>query len=295
MSSAPRKVGVTLGALVLLFVLSQCVGVWIPGLDVLLYLAVGWVPFLNRVAPQIKVRWDLVLSTLAYATVLVVGSHLFLRWLLREMWKPGSGGDSLPATDHRRWRWRWTLGGFAILFLMFAAGIASVGIAHQSTWLARSPEPFYRRNNSRLDRIKCASNLRQIGQGLQLYASAHDAKLPDNLSALLLEADETGLIPDVFVCPAGVDEPPDGTTPEELAAELLKPGHCSYIYFGSGLELNPDSDAKRAIAVELLDNHRHEGINALFADGHTEWLDTTTAEALLLKLGFQRVEIGVTR
>ena len=109
---------------------------------------------------------------------------------------------------------------------------------------------------------------------------------------MILDGD---LIPEVLVCPSGVDEPAQGTALEELAAELLKRGHCSYIYFGSGRELTPNPDAMRVIAVELLDNHRREGINVFFADGHADWLEDTVAEALLLKLGFKRAEAAATR
>jgi hypothetical protein len=134
-----------------------------------------------------------------------------------------------------------------------------------------------------------------------MYAAAHGGKLPDDLGALLLEGDVTGLDPRDFICPESDHTPASGTTPAELAAELLKPGHCSYIYFGGGRVIpRQEADSTGVIAVarerpdilavELPENRQHKGINVLFATGHTEWLNGPDAEALLLKLGFERIE-----
>ena len=261
-----------------LLLAASAVGIFIPGLDVAFHLVVGWAPFLKRVLPQLQVRWDLVGSTAVYLSALVVGTHLFLRWLYREM-RRADGADASA------WKWRWTLGGQALVLLMFVAGTAMVGIAHQTAWLARSPEPLYRRGGRmEANRIKCQSNLRQIGQGLQMYAGENGGRLPDDLRALLLTGD---FPPYVFVCPAGDDEHAPGDTPAQQAAELLKPGHCSYVYLAKGLSepVNP----KRVVVVERLENHEY-GINVLRADGTVEWRDRPAAEELLAELGFERLE-----
>lgn len=294
MSRGFRYFLVAFGVLAVLAVLSVCLGFWLPGLDIALYLPFAWIFFLKRVAPQLHVRWDLLASTALYAAALLVGSHLFLRWLYREFNK--SPGGAAAAATPGRWKWRWTLGGFAIVFLMFAAGTAAVGIAHQAAWLARSPDPIYRRGGRvAAYRIKCASNLRQIGLAIQMYANDHDGRLPDDFGQLLLHADITA---DTFVCPMSQDEyPTTGQTLEEQAAALSTPGHCSYVYFGRGLSMPLDAD--RVIAIDRPANHGEgaappslPNVNVLYADGRTEWVDREAAVKLLTELGFEKTERG---
>ena len=88
---------------VVLFVVGQVLGFCrVPGTDLLFFLAFGWVFFLARVVPKIAVRWDLVASTAVYLAVLVVGSHLFVRWLYRDGVAPGESTllvDAVAALD----------------------------------------------------------------------------------------------------------------------------------------------------------------------------------------------------
>src|SRR5688572_15593459 len=170
----------------------QCLGFWVPGIDLLLYLAVGWLPFIGRVSSRIDVRWDLVASAVLCAAALAGGAHLFMRWLYREMRAADAdAGADGTAPAPGGWRLRWTISAMALVLLMFVAGTAAVGIVHQATWLARSPRPVYTRSAHAANRIKCASNLRQIGFALSMYANDHGGKFPDDLPTLLLHADIT--------------------------------------------------------------------------------------------------------
>ena len=288
MRAGHRGAAWTAGVLLVLFV-GLCLGV--PGLDVLLLLATGWIEFLRRVGPQLDVRWDLVGSALAYAAALVVGSHFFLRWLYREMRRRGKGGgtDAAAVAVAPAWRWRWTLGAFAILVLMFAAGTAAVGIAHQTAWLARSPGRLYVPYSAggRLAQLRCRSNLFNLGQALWAFADAHGGRYPDDLS--MLSDDDLHGDRHALTCPAApYAPPPEGVTPAQHAAEIKKPGYTSYFYFGRGA--SKSGDAGRVIACESLENHEGRGINVLYAHGRVEWLDAPEAERLLLSLGFERVE-----
>jgi hypothetical protein len=272
-----------LAVLLLVVVVMQCLGIDIHQIELFIELLIGWVGFIRRVTPQVRVRWDLVGSALFYATVLVAGSHAFLRWLYREMSGPVVAGGS-PAS--RAWRLRWTLGGFAIIVLMFTAGMAAIGVAHQTAWLVTSREPLFRRT-SRANRVLCASHLRQIGLACLMYANDHDGRFPDDFKTVLLNEDITT---EVFVCPATSDERAIDTTPEATANALEKAGHCSYLYFGKGL--TDKANAATVLAIEPLQNHHDDGINVLYTDDHVEWLDRPAAGELLLKLGFERVEIA---
>ena len=133
-----------------------------PGVLEFNALVAGWIFFLNRASRQIEVRLDMVGSSIVYMIIAIIGAHFFLRWLYRELNK----GDS-SAT--RKWRWRWTFSGFTLVVLMFATGISAVGIANHTLWLVTSPQELYTGGGNEYGyRIKCASNLRQIGQAIEV-------------------------------------------------------------------------------------------------------------------------------
>jgi len=242
--------------------------------ETLALLAFGWIGFLQRVVPQIQMRWGIAASSGVCAVILVIGSHLFLRWLYCQ-----TGGEG-TSPDARRWHWRWTLSGAGLVLLMFSAGIGAIGVVHQTAWLATSPVPlvYDSTNHARetANRVKCHSNLQQIGQALQLYANHHGGHYPDDLLALLLNEDVTGA---VFVCPSSNDEPATGATTRELSDNFNQPNHCSYIYFGKGLSTPVDSN--RVIAAEKPENHGGYGMNILFGDGHVEFENKDEAAKLL--------------
>lgn len=277
MSRSATKLKVAVVVIVVLVVLAVCTGTIIPGTDIVAILVFGWIPFLRRVIPQLHVRWDMVISAAVYTLVLATGGHFFLRWLYREIRGSNQSDDALS-----KWKWRWTLGGLLLILLMFAAGIATVGIAHQTTWLVRSPESLYRPEIVHR-RNFCAVNLRRIGMALQMYVLFHSGRYPDDLSALYLSvADDLGP-GEMFVCPSSSDTLPAGDTPEARAQSLKEPGHCSYIYFGHGL-VEP-VDPNRIMATEPLTNHEQDGINVLFGDGHVEFYERRKAKRLLTDLG----------
>ena len=266
---------------VILFVLAQVLGFcFIPGTDIALYLAFGWIPYLFRVLPQLSVRWDMAVSAAAYAFLLAAGGHLFLRWLYREMKRADAPTETPPV-----WKWRWTLGGLLVVLLMFAAGTAAVGFTHQTAWLVRSPETLYRPGSARRDKHRCESNLRLISRVLRDYAREHDGRYPDDLASLVGYAD---LQPHECLCPATLHRADDRPTTQQALAALSDPSTSPYVYFGRGLV---DPDPKRVVViVELLENHEGEGINVLYSHGAVRWYDRPDAEALLLNLGFRRVE-----
>src|SRR5882724_7159235 len=134
----------------------------------------GWVSFLIRVVPQIRIRWGAVGSAAVYVALLLAGAHYFLRWLYREM-----RSSAAPPI----WRWRWTVGGLLLIVVMFTSGMAAIGAAHQTAWLVHSPEPLLKPHGREMAyRVICRSNLKQMGQALTLYANDHGGKFPDDIS-----------------------------------------------------------------------------------------------------------------
>jgi prepilin-type processing-associated H-X9-DG protein len=116
------------------------------------------------------------------------------------------------------------------------------------------------------NRVRCASNLRQIGQAIQMYANENNHQFPPDLKAVLATQDVT---PDVFVCPESNDTAATGPTTQAVLADFAIPGHCSYQYFGAGMR---DTDDPRiVVASESLGDHAGAGANVLFIDGHVEF------------------------
>ena len=127
-------------------------------------------------------------------------------------------------------------------------------------------------------RMRCLSNLRQIAQGVQIYANDHRGQFPPTVEALLVEGDLTS---DVFVCYATNDTRADGPTTRAIADQFAMPGHMSYVYTGRGLDVRSPPTA--VLAYEPPANHQTGG-GVMFSDGHAEWLEATRLTRLIDEL-----------
>ena len=137
--------------------------------------------------------------------------------------------------------------------------------------------PSINRSRSQGGRVKCPSNMRQIGQGCAMYANDHHGRYPDDLGTLFLNED---LDASVAVCPNTNDVPAIGPTTQAVVTSMLTPGHLSYVYLGKGLT-DATATADVVVLYEPLSNHSNEGMNVHFGDGHTEWLTAGQAQPLL--------------
>lgn len=118
---------------------------------------------------------------------------------------------------------------------------------------------------SNCGQTRCASNLRQLGQAIELYR--HDfngAPLPD-LSTIVTSEE---LSHQVLICRSSSD------TEASSVSELAVAGHCSYVYVAAGLtgDVSPDS----VMAFDDPANHNLQGAYVLFGDGRVEWIDAVT-------------------
>lgn len=117
------------------------------------------------------------------------------------------------------------------------------------------------------NRIKCASNLREIGQAILLYANDHGGAFPSDFGRLLIHGN---LNPEIFTCPSSNQDKAIAPTTREVAALLKHPDHCSYVYLAAGLTRAAPADT--VIVVERVENHEQEGVNVLTADGNVKWV-----------------------
>src|SRR4051794_31010393 len=169
-------------------------------------------------------------------------------------------GNAAPARQRRS----------PLRFLVWAIGILVIGgmlISVMLPSLCRAREPA--------NRVKCGSNLRQIGQAIALYAQGHGGQYPASLAVLFSTEDITA---EVMICASSNDEKSaatdmKGVESEVAAAEGNTSGHkhcLSYVYAGKGLTERTATE-KTIVAYEPLENHDGQGANVLFGDGHVEF------------------------
>ena len=137
------------------------------------------------------------------------------------------------------------------------------------------------RGGGRSNRVKCQSNLREIGQGLLLYANDHGGRYPQRLDELISTAD---ISPQVFVCPSSNDQWATGQTTQQIVADFGKAGRCSYVFLAAGMN-SASVPANFVVAYEPVDDHEKEGANFLFGDGHAEWRSDAKSLIKQLKAG----------
>lgn len=173
-------------AFVFVFLIAPCLGLPVP-FEPLYRLTFGWIGFLQRVGPQIRIDGELAALSLATVVALTIGLHFFLAWLYRSVTMPPSiPADGLQTT--LRWRWKWTVSFVAIVLMMFVAGTSLVGIFHQCAWLATGPEPIIEGGGLVFSakRMQAQNNLKEVGFG---FLNFHDTYTAFPAGTML---DETG-------------------------------------------------------------------------------------------------------
>jgi prepilin-type processing-associated H-X9-DG protein len=117
--------------------------------------------------------------------------------------------------------------------------------------------PSLNRARETANRVKCASNMRQVGQAILLYSNENRGAYPPDIDAILRTQDITA---GEFVCPS------DSNAPATPAAG----GPYSFVYAGPNLTTRT-ATADTIVLYEPLTNHNNDGGNILFGDGHVEF------------------------
>jgi prepilin-type processing-associated H-X9-DG protein len=154
-----------------------------------------------------------------------------------------------------------------------AQGVAS-GSVGETALMASIMLPSLNRARETANRVKCASNLRQIGQAILLYSNDTKGSYPPDLGTLIKTEDVTA---EVFVCPDTNTHPPPNMSPDDAADWVNK--NSDYIYIGAGLRQGAGRDV--VVCYEKDDNHGGDGINVLFGDGHVEFLKLDQAHKFI--------------
>jgi prepilin-type processing-associated H-X9-DG protein len=119
-------------------------------------------------------------------------------------------------------------------------------------------------------RVQSASNLKQIGQGLLLYANDNKGKMPDTLGALISSED---LTLQVFVNQRGNTVVPVEAKKDALAMSVWATAKGDYEFLAGGVQMGAlDPNVIMVFERNLPAAQAGDGRNALFADGHVEFL-----------------------
>lgn len=161
---------------------------------------------------------------------------------------------------------------------MLTPGGGGQVLVAQQALMASILLPSLNRARETANRVKCASNMRQIGMGILLYANDNKGKYPPDLGTILKTQDITG---EVFVCVSGNNGLPGnwGTMAMDDRAKWID-ANADYIYLGKGM--NAATGADTIVLHEKVQNHG-QGMNMLFGDGHVEWMMMPQAMQMIEK------------
>ena len=135
--------------------------------------------------------------------------------------------------------------------------------------------PSLNRARETANRVKCASNMRQIALGGIIYGNeADDQIFPSDLHTILDTQDVTSA---AFVCPSTDDV-------AAVDGVLTLDTSCSYVWLSDAAGVAPvpmTAGSDVPVAAEPLSNHNGDGSNVAWADGHVSFEQPASLRAIL--------------
>ena len=115
-------------------------------------LCFGWLPASVRYWAPLHPNTRVLISLCLALAGLVVGAHLFLRWLYVSIRSSG-GGSRLTVN----WRWKWTLCVFGITGCSLLAIGCLILTTHQIYWISKSPDSILTDPYRQIRRMRMAA------------------------------------------------------------------------------------------------------------------------------------------
>ena len=217
---------------------------------------------LRATAPDSYATWRAVASLDQFADVFGVASPPMLIPPLNEVMAHLSAAGQVSWSDAAGWHMR-SLSPFPGSELL-ATDPSSMGVA-QEAMVISILLPALNRAREQANRVKSASNLKQMGLAALMYSNEQkDGSLPPTLGVMVAKEDLTA---DVFVNPRrNSPHPPPGLTGDQQSQWVEE--HSDYVWLGKGKKNT--ATFEEIIAYEKPEGLK-DGINILYGDGHVEF------------------------
>lgn len=101
-------------------------------------LGFGWIQFIGRVLPEASFNPAAIGMVVICSGLFLWGTQRFCSWLFGSFRSQASTGSAWPSA----WPWRWSVGIYCGLWLLFLTSMSVTGMAHQIGWLVRSDKPI---------------------------------------------------------------------------------------------------------------------------------------------------------
>jgi prepilin-type processing-associated H-X9-DG protein len=153
-------------------------------------------------------------------------------------------------------------------------GVQAVGVTAMGVSILL---PSLNRARETANRVKCASNERQIAMAILVHSNDKRGEYPPDLGTLVLTQEIT---PETFICPNDTTQLPDfaAMQPQQLADWVNT--HSSYVFVGKGFN-NNTTRPDQVILHEKPGLHAQDGLNFCFGDGHVEFVLMPQARKLI--------------